>query len=112
MDFADLIGLDTQASALTLDSGFDSAANEDRIRFHDIIPVIKPNLRGTKNEERINERLDAFDEKTYKLRFRVERTFAWEDSYRKLAQRYEMLEETHDGFRHLAHTMINLRQFV
>lgn len=112
MDFASLIGLDTRGSALTLDSGFDSEANADRVLFHDFLPVIKPNLRGTKNEERIAERLDSFDEKTYKLRFCVERTFAWEDSYRKLAQRYEILEATHTGFRYLAHAMINLREFV
>lgn len=112
MDFADLIGLDVRGSTLTLDSGFDSEANTDRILFHGLVPVIKPNLRRTKSEERINERLDGFDEKTYKTRFRVERTFAWEDTYRKLSQRYEILEATHDGFRYLAHAMINLRQFV
>jgi hypothetical protein len=112
MDFASLIGLDTRESAITLDSGFDSEANEDRILFHDCIPIIKPNLRSTKNEERINERLDAFDEKRYKTRFCVERTFAWKQSYRKLSQRYEMLQETHMGFRYLAYSMINLRQFV
>lgn len=112
MDFASLIGLDTRGSALTLDSGFDSEANADRLLFHDFHPIIKPNLRGTKDEERINERLDAFDEKTYKRRFCVERTFAWEDSYRKLSQRYEILEATHNGFRFLAHAMINLRMFL
>lgn len=112
MDFANLIGLDMRESAMTLDSGFDSEANTDRIQFHDFIPIIKPNLRGTKNEDLINERLDNFDEKTYKQRFCVERTFAWEDSYRKLTQRYEIPEATYNGFRYLAHALINLRQFI
>lgn len=112
MDFADLIGMDLRESFVTLDSGFDSEANTDRIRFHDLVPVIKPNLRGTKNEDTINERLEAFDEKTYKERFRVERTFAWQDSYRKLALRYEILLETHLGFKYLAYALMNLKEYV
>lgn len=43
MDFADLTSLDVRESILTLDSGFDSCATEDRIRFHELVPVIKPN---------------------------------------------------------------------
>lgn len=112
MDFADLLSLDTRDSVLTLDSGFDSRANEDRILFHELIPVIKPNLRRTTNTETINRRLDAFNETLYKRRYRVERTFAWADSYRKLSQRYEILEATHLGFRYLAYAMMNLKTMV
>ena len=112
MDFADLISLETRESVLTLDSGFDSRATEDRILFHEMIPVIKPNRRGTQNQDKINERLDAFNETLYKERYRVERTFAWADSYRKLSQRYEILEETHTGFRYLAYAMMNLKTMV
>lgn len=112
MDFVSLIGLDTRESILTLDSGFDSRANEDRILFHELIPVIKPNPRGTKNTEKMYERLDAFNETLYKQRYRVERTFAWADSYRKLSQRYEILEATHAGFRYLAYAMMNLKTMV
>jgi len=112
MDFADLIGMDLRESLVTLDSGFDSSSNDDRLRYHELIPVIKPNLRGTKNQDMINERLDAFDEKTYKERYRVERTFAWEDHYRKLALRYEILPETHLGFKHLAFSLMNLKEYV
>ena len=112
VDFADLIGMDTRGTTVTLDAGFDSEANHDRILFHEMRPVIKPNRRGTKNEERINERLDAFDERTYKRRFPVERTFAWQDSYRKLTLRYEVLEETHMGFKYLAYAMMNMKRYV
>lgn len=112
MDFANLIGMDLRESFVTLDSGFDSEANDNRLRFHELIPIIKPNLRGTKNQDTINERLDAFDEKTYKERYRVERTFAWEDSYRKLALRYEILPETHLGFKYLAFSLMNLKVYV
>lgn len=112
VDFADLISLDVRESLLTLDSAFDSRATEDRIRFHEMVPVIKPNLRRTKNTEKIHERLDAFHETLYKERYRVERTFAWADSYRKLSQRYEILEATHIGFRYLAYAMMNLKTMV
>lgn len=112
VDFADLIGLDVRDSVMTLDSGFDSRANDDRILFHEMIPVIKPNLRRTKNTEKVHERLSVFNETLYKERYRVERTFAWADSYRKLSQRYEILEATHLGFRYLAYAMMNLKTFV
>lgn len=112
MDLADSIGLDTRDTTITLDAGFDSHANEDRIVFHSMVSCIRPNMRSEKREEVINERLDAFDEETYKTRFPVERTFAWEDSYRKLAQRYEILEETHLGFKYLAFSMMNLKEYV
>lgn len=112
MDFASLIGLDTRESVMTLDTGFDSHATIDRLLFHNFVPVVKPNPRRTQNKEAINVRLDAFDEQTYKTRFRVERTFAWADSYRKLSQRYEILETTHTGFRYLAYAMMNLKTFI
>ena len=48
----------------------------------------------------------------YKERCRVERCFAWEDTYRKLVIRYERLHATHLGFKYLAFTMINLRWFL
>lgn len=112
MDLADVLGLDTSGSCSTWDAGFDSSHNHDRLLFHGWIPVIKPNLRAQKNQERINERLDAFDEKIYKQRIKVERTYAWQDSYRKLAVRYEILEATHIGFKYLAYSMMNLKTLI
>jgi transposase len=55
---------------------------------------------------------ENFNEEIYKERFKIERTFAWQDTYRKLVIRYEKLECTHLGFKHLAYTMINLRQML
>lgn len=112
MDFASLIGMETRGTTMTLDAGFDSEANHDRILFHEMHPVIKPNRRGTKDEDKINERLDRFDETTYKKRFCVERTFAWQDSYRKLTLRYEVLEETHTGLKYLAYAMMNMKWYL
>lgn len=110
-DMADLIGLDLKGSYLTLDSGFHSQYNERRIRQIKMIPVIKPNRRRIKNEKKLEELYENFNEQVYKQRIAVERTFAWQDKYRKLVIRYEKLESTHLGFRYLAYSMINLRVF-
>lgn len=110
-DFASLIGLDLADSYLTLDSGFDSDCNKRLIRSHDMIPVIKPNRRGTKDEKKIEAMYEDFNEPIYKQRFTIERTFAWQDTYRKLVIRYEKLEATHTGFKYLAYAIMNLRAF-
>ena len=96
---------------LTLDPGFDSKDNESIIRGVGMIPVIKPNFRNTKDKKIIAARTKAFKklEATYKLRHTVERGFAWEDKYRKLVIRYEILEATFNGFRYLAASMVNYR---
>lgn len=112
VDFASLIGLDLRDSYLTLDSGFDSDYNKSLIRFYQMRPVIKPNRRGTKDENKLETMFDDFDESIYKQRFKIERTFAWQDAYRKLVTRYEKLECTHLGFKYLAYSMMNLRVFI
>lgn len=108
-DFASLISLDLQGSYLTLDSGFDSEHNKWLIRSHEMIPVIKPNRRGTKDETKLETMYADFNEQIYKQRFTIERTFAWQDTYRRLVTRYERLEETHTGFKYLAYAVMNLR---
>ena len=111
-DFASLIGLDLTGSYLTLDSGFDSAYNKWLIRFHGMIPVIKPNRRGTKDERKIAAMYEDFNEPIYQKRFTIERTFAWQDTYRKLAHSYERLEATRIGLKYLGYSLMNLRAFV
>ena len=108
-DFAALISLDLSGSYLTLDSGFDSDYNKWLVRSHEMIPVIKPNRRGTKDEAKLEAMYGDFNEPIYKLRFTVEKTFAWQDTYRKLVTRYEKLEATHTGFKYLAYSVMNLR---
>lgn len=114
VETADLLDLDIQGSYITLDSGFDSMRNKWLIDFHKLVPVIKPNLRGTKDQSLINAKLDKFEEveHIYKERYKIERTFAWQDTYRKLVIRYEKLQCTFVGFRYLAYAMINSRVFL
>ena len=111
MSNAELLGLDINNSYITLDAGFDSEGNKINIRFNNLIPVIKPNPRGCKQEKRY-ALLDTFKpfEDIYKERYKIERCFAWQDKYRKLVIRYEQLKCIHLGFKYLAYAMINFRE--
>lgn len=114
LDVADLAGLDIKGAPLTLDSGFDSKRNQAIITDAGLIPVIKPNRRRIKNEDKLHELFAKEDEQKaiYQERYKVERSFAWEDTYRKTVIRYEKLQATHMGFKYLAYTLINLRWFL
>ena len=109
-DAIDYLRLNTDDSYLTLDSGFDSQTNDVLIKNQKLIPVIKPNPRGSSDEKRYAI-LDEFEEikNIYKERYRVERNFAWKTKYRKLIIRQEQLQCIHLGFRNLAYAMINYR---
>ena len=110
-DLCSLFGIDLTGAYLTLDPGFDSEDNKYRIQELEMIPVIKPNRRGTKDEQKLEQMYEGFNEPIYKTRFKIERTFAWQDTYRKLVTRYEKLEATHNGFKYLAYGVMNLREF-
>lgn len=112
LETADLLNLDIEGSRLTLDSGFDSEANRVMIRWHNLVPVIRPNIRGTKDSEKIEKMMSEFDEAAYKKRHGIERNFAWEDTYKKLVIRYEKLKVIHLGFKYLAYSMVNLRETI
>ena len=107
--FSDQIGMDLSASALTLDSGFDAKVNHKLIKEHGLIPVIYPNRRNAKAPIVIARMFRWFRKDIYKDRYKVERTFGWQDTYRKLALSYDRLKETRLGFRYLAYSMINFR---
>ena len=107
--FSNRIGMDLTASALTLDSGFDTKVNRKIIKEQGLIPVIYPNRRNAKAPIVIARMFRWFNKDIYKERYKVERTFGWQDTYRKLAISYDKLKETRLGFRYLAYSMINLR---
>ncbi|MCX6743540.1 MAG: transposase [Candidatus Parcubacteria bacterium] len=112
-DVINSLRLEIAGSFLTLDSGFDSERNRFLIREIGLTPVIKPNFRGLKNQDKIEAINDGFAavEHVYKERYRIERNFAWQDTYRKLVIRYEKLQCTHLGFKHLAYALVNYRSF-
>jgi len=106
--------LDIKDSFVTLDPGFDSEGTEEEIEMHELQPIIKPNPRGNKNEANLHAQFEKFDsiKHIYKERYKIERSFAWEDTYRRLVIRYEKLDVVHEGFKFLAYSMINLRWFI
>ena len=72
-------------------------------------PVIDPNRRHTKTPIAIARQFRWFDRALYRLRSKVERTFGWQDIYRKLAVSDDRLPEIRKGGRLLAYSMINFR---
>ena len=74
-----------------------------------LIPNIKENRRNRKSPKRGRKRL--FNEAIHALRMRVERTFAWEDKFKRLLLRFERFQQRHYGMKVLAYTLINLRKF-
>ncbi|OGI36042.1 MAG: hypothetical protein A2283_09845 [Lentisphaerae bacterium RIFOXYA12_FULL_48_11] len=111
LEFADLLELEISEKPFVWDSGFDAKWIRDELVFEKFVPVIKPRALRRKNQTKTNEILDEFEKwkNIYKGRYVVERTFAWEDTYRKLNTRYEKLNCTFNGFRYLAYAMINFR---
>ncbi len=102
-------GLDVTGAVLNLDAGFDSKANRKRVFKAGLKPNIKENPRNRQTPKRGRKRF--FDDALYKLRFIVERTFAWEDKFKRLLLRFETKHIRHLGFKLIAFTLINLREF-
>ncbi len=102
-------GLAVSGAVLNLDAGFDSKANRKCVFNAGLKPNIKENPRNRQTPKRGRKRF--FDAGLYKLRFTVERTFAWEDKFKRLLLRFETLPTHHLGFKLLAFTLINLREF-
>jgi Transposase DDE domain len=102
-------GLEVSGAGLNLDAGFDSKANRKSVFNAGLKPNIKENPRNRQTPKRGRKRF--FDAVLYKLRFIVERTFAWEDKVKRLLLRFETKQSHHLGFNLLAFTLINLREF-
>ena len=92
-----------------MDAGFDSQDNKDIIKAHHMRPVIYPNRRNTQTPIAIARMFRWFDRRLYRLRYKVERTFGWQDTFRKLVISYDRLPEIRKGCRLLAYSMINFR---
>jgi transposase len=106
------VGIPVGRIPINLDSGFDSRTNRKKIFNAGLWPNIKENPRNRKKDAPRRGRPRLWDEVVYTLRFAVERTFAWEDKFRRVLIRFETKKAHFLGFKHLAYTMINLRSFV
>ena len=103
------VGLTLNQAYLNLDGGFDSKANRKVIFNAGMIPNIKENPRNRKTTKRGRKRL--FNQAIHRLRDRVERTFAWEDKFKRLLMRFEHIQRRHYAMKLMAYTMINVRHF-
>ena len=103
------VGLDLHGTYVNLDGGFDSARNRKLIFHAGLIPNIPENPRNRKRPKRGRKRL--FNAAVHALRRRVERTFAWEDKFKRLLLRFERIQQRHYGMKLMAYTLINLRAF-
>lgn len=103
------VGLNLTGAVLNLDAGFDSKANRKAVFNAGLTPTMKENPRNRQTPKRGRRRF--FDEVLYKLRFTIERTFAWEDKFNRLLLRFETKQSRHWGFKLLAFTLLNLREF-
>ena len=103
------VGLDLRGAVLNLDAGFASKANRKTIFNAGLKPTIKEHPRNRQKPKRGRKRL--FDAGLYKRRFTGERLFAWEDKFKRLLLRFETNPIRHLGFKLLAFTLINLREF-
>jgi transposase len=108
-DVARAAGIDLHGAVLNLDAGFDSKANGKGIFTAGLKPHIKANPRHRKKPKQGRPRF--FDATLYQLRYTVERTFAWEDKFKRLLLRFETKQMHHLGFKLVAFTLINLRAF-
>ncbi len=108
-DIARKIGFSIKGAILNLDGVFDSKKNRKHIFNRGMVPNIPENKRNRKKTKRGRKRI--YDEVIHELRLTVERTFAWEDKFKRLLLRFERIQSRHFSFKLLAYTMINIRQF-
>jgi hypothetical protein len=102
-------GIEIKGATLNLDAGFDSKANRKHIFNAGMKPNINENPRNRQKPKRGRKRF--FDELLYQVRFTIERVFAWEDKFKRLLLRFETKQKRHLGFKLIAFTLINLREF-
>jgi hypothetical protein len=106
---AKTVGLTLTEAYLNLNAGFDSTHNRKCIFNAGMIPNIKENPRNRKTLKRGRKRF--FNAAIYTLRTRVDRTFAWEDKFKRLLLRFEHIQPRHFGMKLLGYTLIKVREF-
>ena len=103
------VGVGLSGASLNLDGGLDAAHNRKCIFTAGLIPNLPEHPRNRKRPKRGRNRL--FNAAIHALRLRVERTFAWEDKFKRLLIRFERIQRRHYGMKLLAYTLIHLREF-
>jgi len=94
---------------LVADRGYDSAAFRRALRRRGIIMCIPPKRRPSSWRAKRGRPIVARKE-DYRLRFTVERSFAWLGTYRRLLIRWEHLSSVYQGFFTIAASLVCLRR--
>ena len=103
------VGFSLQGAIFNLDAAFDSRKTRKAIFNRGMVPNIPENRRNRKRPKPGPKRF--FDAAAHELRLVVERTFAWEDKFKRLLLRFERIQSRHLAFKHVGYALINLRRF-
>ena len=106
------VGLDLRDAYVNLDAGCDSTYHRKCMFNAGMIPNITENPRNRKRTKRGRKRL--FNAALHALRTRVDRTFAWEDKFKRRLLRFERMQQRHFGMKlmtYTTYTLINLRGY-
>jgi len=103
---ATLTGLVLKGSYRNLDDELDAKSHRKAIFNAGMIPNMRENPRHRKSLKRGRKRL--FHAAMLALRERVERTFAWEDTCKRLLRRFAHIQQRHYGMTLMAYTLIRL----
>jgi hypothetical protein len=106
---AKMVGLVRTGASLNRDAGFDSTHNRQGSFTAGMLPHIKDNPRNRKRTKRGRQRF--CNAASHALRTRVDRTFAWEDQFKRRRLRVEHMQQRHFGMKLMAYTLINVREF-
>ena len=107
-----LLRLTIIGTELNLDKGFDAKSNRKVIWNAGLVPNVSENIRNRNARKPRRGRPRYFNNKSYKERFAIERTFAWQDTYRALVTRYSRKQAHFMAQNLLTFTLINLRCFI
>jgi hypothetical protein len=104
------IGIDIAGGTMSLDGIYNSRANRKAIFNASMTPNMPENKRNRKGVKK--GRKQIFEKSIFSERFRtIERVFAWEDKFKRLLLRFEVLSSHHYALKIIAYSMINLRHF-
>jgi hypothetical protein len=106
---AKIVGVVLTGAYRNLDSGFASQQNRKRLFNTGMIPHITAKPRHRQRPKRGRKRF--FNAAIHALRTRVDRTVAWEDTFKRLLLRFEHRQQRYVGMKLLAYTLINVREF-
>ena len=94
----------TRPARVIADKGYDSDPLRKRLKRRGIT-LLSPYRKNRKNKRKQDRRMKD----RYARRYKVERTFAWLGSFRRLVVRYEHDVCVYTGFFHIACFLITMR---